>query len=41
MQQRIGCPGTSARERFLRACISTDCDEATSMIDGMLPSLGT
>ena len=30
------CPGTSARERFLRACISTDWDEATSMIDGML-----
>ena len=30
------CPGTSARERFLRACISTDWDEASSMIDGML-----
>ena len=30
------CPGTSARERFLQACISTDWDEATSMIDGML-----
>jgi hypothetical protein len=30
------CPATSARERFLRACISTDWDEATSMIDGML-----
>jgi hypothetical protein len=30
------CPGTSARERFLRACISTDWDEAKSMIDGML-----
>ena len=30
------CPGTSARERFLHACISADWDEATSMIDGML-----
>jgi hypothetical protein len=30
------CPGTSARGRFLHACISTDWDEATSMIDGML-----
>jgi len=33
------CPGTSARERFLQACISTDWDEATSMIDGMLDEL--
>ena len=30
------CPGTSARERFLKACISTDWDEAASMVDGML-----
>jgi len=30
------CPGTSARERFLQACISADWDEARSMIDGML-----
>ena len=32
----VHCPGTSARGRFLQACISTDWDEATSMIDGML-----
>ena len=30
------CPGTSARERFLQACIGTDWGEAVSMIDGML-----
>jgi len=30
------CPGTSARQRFLQACISTDWDEVGSMIDGML-----
>jgi hypothetical protein len=24
------CPGTSARERFLHACISADWDEVTS-----------
>jgi hypothetical protein len=30
------CPGTSARELFLRACLSTDWDEAKNMIEGML-----
>jgi hypothetical protein len=30
------CPGTSARERFLNACIGADWNEATSMIEGML-----
>jgi hypothetical protein len=30
------CPGTSARQRFLKACISTDWDEAASMVEGML-----
>jgi hypothetical protein len=30
------CPGTSARERFLQACIGSDWGEAVSMIDGML-----
>ena len=30
------CPRTSARERFLQACIGTDWGEAVSMIDGML-----
>jgi hypothetical protein len=30
------CPGTSARARFLNACISTEWDEAASMIEGML-----
>jgi hypothetical protein len=33
---RAHSPGTSARERFLQACIGTDWDEAASMIDGML-----
>jgi hypothetical protein len=30
------CPGTSARQRFLRACLSGEWDEADSMIEGML-----
>jgi hypothetical protein len=30
------CPGTSARERFLRACLTGDWDEAKSMVEGML-----
>jgi len=30
------CPGTSARARFLETCISTDWDEAASMVEGML-----
>jgi hypothetical protein len=30
------CRGTSARERFLQACIGSDWGEAVSMIDGML-----
>ena len=32
----VHCPGTSARERFLQACIATDWGEAVSMIEGML-----
>jgi len=32
----VHCPGTSARERFLQACIATDWVEAVSMIEGML-----
>ena len=30
------CPGTSARERFLRACLTEDWDEVKSMVEGML-----
>ena len=30
------CPGTTARNRFLRACLGTDWDEVRAMIDGML-----
>ena len=30
------CPGTSARERFLQACLGADWEEARSMVDGML-----
>jgi hypothetical protein len=30
------CPGTYARERFMRACLHADWDEARSMIEGML-----
>lgn len=30
------CPGTSARDEFVRACLHGDWDEARSMIEGML-----
>jgi hypothetical protein len=30
------CPGTSARQRFLRACLTEDWGEAKSMVEGML-----
>ena len=30
------CAGTSARERFLRACLGAEWDEVASMIEGML-----
>ena len=30
------CPGTSAREWFLRACLSEHWEEAKSMVEGML-----
>jgi hypothetical protein len=30
------CPGTSAREWFLRACLSEHWEEARSMVEGML-----
>jgi hypothetical protein len=30
------CPGTSARQRFVRACFCGDWLEARSMIEGML-----
>jgi hypothetical protein len=30
------CPGTTARDRFLRACLGMDWDEVKAMIDGML-----
>jgi hypothetical protein len=30
------CPGTSAREEFVRACMLADWSEAASMIEGML-----
>jgi hypothetical protein len=30
------CPGTRAREEFVRACMHADWSEAASMIEGML-----
>jgi len=30
------CPGTRAREEFLRACVYGEWDEAACMIEGML-----
>jgi hypothetical protein len=30
------CPGTGAREQFVRACIHGEWNEANAMIDGML-----
>ena len=30
------CPGAAVRERFVRACLSADWDEARHMMDGML-----
>jgi hypothetical protein len=30
------CPGTTARERFVRACLGGHWDEAEGMIEGML-----
>jgi hypothetical protein len=30
------CPHTAARSEFMRACLSADWHEATSMIEGML-----
>jgi hypothetical protein len=30
------CPGTSARERFMRACLSEHWGEAKSMVEGMV-----
>ena len=30
------CPASSARERFIRACLSLEWSEARSMIEGML-----
>jgi hypothetical protein len=30
------CPGTRARENFVRACLHGDWSEARTMIDGML-----
>jgi hypothetical protein len=30
------CPGTSARQLFMRACFRGQWDEAQSMVDGML-----
>ena len=30
------CPRTTARERFLRACLSERWDEAKSMVEGMV-----
>jgi hypothetical protein len=30
------CPGTGAREEFVRACISGDWSEAREMVEGML-----
>jgi hypothetical protein len=30
------CPGTSARDEFVRACLHGEWDEARAMIEGML-----
>ena len=30
------CPGTTARERFLRACLGIDWDEVKNLVEGML-----
>ena len=30
------CPGTGAREEFVRACVHGDWYEATEMVEGML-----
>jgi hypothetical protein len=30
------CPGTSARDRFLQACLGDDWDEVRAMTEGML-----
>jgi hypothetical protein len=30
------CPGTGAKEEFLRACVHGHWDEATAMVEGML-----
>jgi hypothetical protein len=30
------CPGTSARDEFLRACVSGDWNDARAMTEGML-----
>ena len=30
------CPGTSARDAFLRACLGNDWPETRAMIEGML-----
>ena len=30
------CPGTHAREEFVRACVHGQWDEATEMVQGML-----
>jgi len=30
------CPGTGAREEFLRACVHGEWDEAKSLVEGML-----
>ena len=30
------CPGTAAREEFLRACLGGHWDEASEMVQGML-----
>jgi hypothetical protein len=30
------CPGTGAREEFLRACVYGEWDEAKSLVEGML-----
>ena len=30
------CPGTTARERFVRACLGSHWDEAEGMVEGML-----
>jgi hypothetical protein len=30
------CPGTSARERFVTACLHGRCEEVRDMVEGML-----